>query len=90
MTKKEAEERVRELEGICFRQRESLASQQEAIVQLSAITDKTIAAITEQYGEGEEEKKLRFSVERFNNVLEDHKIKVESTEDEFVATLSKV
>lgn len=90
MTKKEAEERVRELEGVCLRQRESLASQQEAIVQLSAITDKTIAAITEQYGEGEEEKKLRFSVERFNNVLEDHKIKVESTEEEFVATLSKV
>lgn len=89
MTKKEAEERVKELEGICTRQRDSLASQQEAIVQLSEITDKTIAAITEKYGEGEEEKVLQFSVERFNTVLEDHSIKVESSGEEFVATLSK-
>ena len=89
MTKKEAEERVKELEGVCYKQRDSLAAQQEAIVQLNEIMDKTVAAITEKYGEGEEEKVLRFSVEKFNTILEDRSIKVESNEEEFVATLSK-
>lgn len=51
---KQLEEQLAELESICARQRDSLAAQQEAIVQLNISLDSTLACIAEKYGEAVE------------------------------------
>ena len=48
---KQLEEQNRELHRICQRQRDSLAAQQEAIVQLNISLDSTLACLAEKYGE---------------------------------------
>lgn len=55
---KQLEEQVRELQtenrnlhNVCTRQRDSLAAQQEAIVQMNISLDSTLACLAEKYGE---------------------------------------
>lgn len=48
---KQLEEELSELRKICTRQRDSLAAQQEAIVQLNISLDSTLACLAEKYGE---------------------------------------
>lgn len=47
---KQLEEELSELRKICTRQRDSLAAQQEAIVQLNISLDSTLACLAEKYG----------------------------------------
>ncbi len=69
------QEQNTELHKVCIRQRESLAAQQETIVQLNMQVDGILACLCEKYGyptqsgDGGTKHRLSFSVERFQEVL---------------------
>ena len=89
MTKREAEERVKELEGICYKQRDTLASQQETIVQLNITNKSMLVAFAEKFGDGEN-KAVEFSKESFDTALDRFEPSVEKTDDCYRVTLAKV
>ena len=88
--RKTLEEKVLVLEEICRQQRDSLATQQEAIVQLNEEVDRVIGAITEKYGG--EDKTISFSVERHERILDEYTVRVRHDKEtkSFVAQLVKI
>lgn len=83
------EKKLQALEEICRQQRDSLAAQQEAIVQLNEEVDRVIGAITEKYGG--EDKTISFSVERHERILEEYAVSVrhDRETESFVAKITK-
>ena len=87
--KRVTEKKLLALEEICRQQRDSLAAQQEAIVQLNEEVDRVIGAIAEKYGG--EEKTISFPVERHEKILEEYAVSVRHDEEtqSFVAKITK-
>lgn len=80
------EERVKALEEICKKQRDSLATQQEAIAQLNEENKRTIGVLVETYGK---DNQLRFPIERYEKILEDYAdVHVKVDGENFLAYLS--
>lgn len=73
---KQLEEQNRELHRICQRQRDSLAAQQESIVQLNISLDSTLACLANIYGEqvtledGTQARRVKIPAEAYPGVLD--------------------
>ena len=92
---KQLEEQNTELYRICHRQRDSLAAQQEAIVQLSISLDSTLACLANIYGEqvtledGTQARRVKIPAEDYPGVLDRFEVGAVMFEGHYVITVAK-
>ena len=92
---KQLEEQNRELHAICQRQRDSLAAQQEAIVQLNISLDSTLACLANIYGEqvtledGTQARRVKIPAENYPGVLDHFDVGAVMFEGHYVITVAK-
>ena len=92
---KQLEEEVSELRKICTRQRDSLAAQQEAIVQLNISLDSTLACLAEKYGypriqeDGTTARTLTIPAEAYPGVLDRCDVRAAMEDGCYVITVAK-
>lgn len=83
-----------ELHKICTRQRDSLAAQQEAIVQLNISLDSTLACLAEKYGfpkaqeDGTTARVLSISTEAYPGVLDRLNVNAVMEDGHYVITVA--
>lgn len=91
---KQLEEEVSELRKICTRQRDSLAAQQEAIVQLNISLDSTLACLAEKYGfpkaqeDGTTARVLSINAEAYPGVLDRLNVSAAMVDGHYVITVA--
>ena len=91
---KQLEEEVSELRKICTRQRDSLAAQQEAIVQLNISLDSTLACLAEKYGfphaqeDGTTARVLSINTEAYPGVLDRLNVRAAMEDGNYVITVA--
>lgn len=92
---KQLEEQNRELHRICQRQRDSLAAQQEAIVQLNISLDSTLACLAEKYGfpkaqeDGTTARVLSINAEAYPGVLDRLNVSAAMVDGHYVITVAQ-
>lgn len=83
-----------ELHKICTRQRDSLAAQQEAIVQLNISLDSTLACLANLYGEqvtledGTQARQVKIPAEDYPGVLDRFEVGAVMFEGHYVITVA--
>jgi len=88
------QEQNTELHKICTRQRDSLAAQQEAIVQLNISLDSTLACLAEKYGfpkaqeDGTTARVLSINAEAYPGVLDRLNVSAAMVDGHYVITVA--
>ena len=83
-----------ELHKICTRQRDSLAAQQEAIVQLNISLDSTLACLANRYGQdvtledGKQARQVKIPAEDYPGVLDRFEVGAVMFEGHYVITVA--
>lgn len=91
---KDSQDENKKLHGICTRQRDSLAAQQEAIVQLNISLDSTLACLAEKYGlphlqeDGTTVRRLMIPAEAYPGVLDRLNVSAAMEDGHYVITVA--